>query len=73
MAMRTSDAGSPFLRVYAGEDPFCTVSTKVCIGRQNNNHITFKTLSLALIDNTPKPAVIFRIAARNEKVCFSYR
>lgn len=51
--MRTPDEGSPFLRVYAGQEPSCTVPNK--------------TLNLALIDNTPKPAVIFRIAARNEK------
>lgn len=56
LAMRTADVGSPFLRVYAGAEPSCTVSNK--------------TLTSALIDSTPKPAVIFRIAARNEKVCF---
>jgi host cell factor len=51
--MRTADAGSPFLRVYAGAEASCTVPNK--------------TLASALIDSTPKPAVIFRIAARNEK------
>lgn len=42
-----------FVRVYCGLNPTCTV---------NNN-----SLSSAHIDHTTKPAIIFRIAARNEK------
>ncbi|XP_067133826.1 host cell factor 1 isoform X2 [Centruroides vittatus] len=42
-----------FVRVYCGPNPSCTVS--------NNN------LASAHIDTTTKPAIIFRIAARNEK------
>jgi len=42
-----------FVRVYCGPSPTCTV--------HSNN------LSSAHIDHTTKPAIIFRIAARNEK------
>lgn len=42
-----------FVRVYFGPNPTCTV---------NNN-----SLASAHIDHTTKPAIIFRIAARNEK------
>ncbi|RWS07309.1 host cell factor 1-like protein [Dinothrombium tinctorium] len=42
-----------FIRVYCGLNASCTVS---------NNH-----LQTAHIDTTTKPAIIFRIAARNEK------
>ena len=50
-------AGSPaqlaFVRVYCGPVPQCIVTTA--------------SLSSAHIDYTTKPAIIFRIAARNEK------
>lgn len=49
-----SDAQLAFVRVYAGSEPRCVVS--------NAN------LATAHIENSAKPAVIFRIAARNEKV-----
>ncbi|KAG8186577.1 hypothetical protein JTE90_020871 [Oedothorax gibbosus] len=42
-----------FVRVYCGKDHFCTVSGS--------------NLASAHIDTTTKPAIIFRIAARNEK------
>ncbi|KFM66646.1 hypothetical protein X975_12611, partial [Stegodyphus mimosarum] len=42
-----------FVRVYCGPEPSCTVSSA--------------NLSSAHIDMTTKPAIIFRIAARNEK------
>uniref|UniRef100_T1IJM2 Fibronectin type-III domain-containing protein n=1 Tax=Strigamia maritima TaxID=126957 RepID=T1IJM2_STRMM len=42
-----------FVRVYCGPNPSCTV--------------TNQSLSSAHIDYTTKPAIIFRIAARNEK------
>lgn len=42
-----------FVRVYCGPNPSCTVSNQ--------------SLALAHIDYTTKPAIIFRIAARNEK------
>ncbi|GBM70240.1 Host cell factor 1 [Araneus ventricosus] len=42
-----------FVRVYCGPEPSCTVSST--------------NLSSAHIDMTTKPAIIFRIAARNEK------
>ncbi len=49
--------GSPaqlaFVRVYCGPNPQCTVTTA--------------SLASAHIDYTTKPAIIFRIAARNEK------
>lgn len=43
-----------FVRVYVGSDPFCIVS--------------LANLHAAHIDKSSKPAIIFRIAARNEKV-----
>ena len=50
-------AGSPaqlaFVRVYFGPHPSCVVTTA--------------SLASAHIDYTTKPAIIFRIAARNEK------
>lgn len=49
--------GSPaqlaFVRVYCGPSPSCVVTTA--------------SLASAHIDYTTKPAIIFRIAARNEK------
>lgn len=42
-----------FVRVYCGPEPSCTVSSS--------------NLASAHIDTTTKPAIIFRIAARNEK------
>ncbi|KAM3725360.1 Host cell factor [Dirofilaria immitis] len=42
-----------FVRVYVGSDPFCVVS--------------LANLHAAHIDKSSKPAIIFRIAARNEK------
>lgn len=42
-----------FVRVYCGPAPTCTVTTA--------------SLASAHIDYTTKPAIIFRIAARNEK------
>lgn len=42
----------PYIRVYCGPLPQCTVPNS--------------TLSSAHIDRTVKPAIIFRIAARNE-------
>ena len=49
--------GSPaqlaFVRVYCGPNPSCVVATP--------------SLASAHIDYTTKPAIIFRIAARNEK------
>ena len=42
-----------FVRVYCGPNPQCTVTTA--------------SLSSAHVDYTTKPAIIFRIAARNEK------
>lgn len=45
-----------FLKVYNGIENHCQVA----------GHI----LSNALVDAVPKPAVIFRIAAKNQKVCF---
>ncbi|XP_065179747.1 host cell factor 1-like [Sycon ciliatum] len=42
-----------FVRVYCGAEPLCTVSST--------------SLSSAHVDVTTKPAIIFRIAARNEK------
>ena len=49
--------GSPahlsFVRVFCGPTPSCTVTTA--------------SLASAHIDYTTKPAIIFRIAARNEK------
>ncbi|OZC07341.1 hypothetical protein X798_05651 [Onchocerca flexuosa] len=42
-----------FVRVYVGSDPFCIVS--------------LANLHAAHIDKSSKPAIIFRIAARNEK------
>lgn len=45
-----------FARVYVGANPFCIVS--------------LANLHTAHIDRSSKPAIIFRIAARNEKVNF---
>lgn len=45
-----------FMRVYMGLEPRCIV--------------THSHLQMAHIDNSPKPAIIFRIAAKNEKVFF---
>ncbi|KAK6111314.1 Galactose oxidase central domain family protein [Brugia pahangi] len=42
-----------FVRVYVGSDPFCVVS--------------LANLHTAHIDKSSKPAILFRIAARNEK------
>ena len=56
-AQADAKPGSPaqlaFVRVYCGPNPSCTVSST--------------SLSSAHIDYTTKPAIIFRIAARNEK------
>ena len=49
----TGPAQLAFVRVYCGPNPQCTV--------------TAGSLSSAHIDYTTKPAIIFRIAARNEK------
>ncbi|KAJ8046739.1 Host cell factor 1 [Holothuria leucospilota] len=46
-------AALAFVRVYCGPNPFCVVSS---------TH-----LASAHVDTTSKPAIIFRIAARNEK------
>ena len=58
LAVRGQPAGAggqqlAFMRVYCGAEPQCVVS---------NAH-----LSQALIDTSTKPAVIFRIAAKNDK------
>ena len=56
LAVKSSDPKSgqlAFVRVYCGPAPNCTVAGG--------------TLSGAHVDTTSKPAVIFRIAARNEK------
>jgi hypothetical protein len=42
-----------FVRVYVGPEPACVVSTA--------------NLHAAHVDTTTKPAIIFRIAARNDK------
>lgn len=42
-----------FVRVYCGPSPSCTVNST--------------NLASAHVDTTTKPAIIFRIAARNEK------
>lgn len=49
----TTPAQLAFMRVYCGPNPSCLVQTS--------------SLSNAHIDYTTKPAIIFRIAARNEK------
>lgn len=49
----TSDNQLAFMRVYVGVDPECIVN-------QSN-------LAAAYVDQSAKPAIIFRIAARNEK------
>ncbi|XP_014209291.1 host cell factor 1 [Copidosoma floridanum] len=49
----TTPAQPSFIRVYCGPAAACTVSNK--------------SLSAAHVDTTTKPAIIFRIAARNEK------
>ena len=53
----TSSSSGPvqlaFVRVYCGAQPTCTVSTA--------------TLQSAHIDFSTKPAIIFRIAAKNDK------
>lgn len=57
LAVRNSQIGSEsqlaFARVYVGAEPSCIVS--------------FATLHTAHVDTSTKPAIIFRIAARNEK------
>lgn len=63
LAIQSSQAKSPasgsgpaqlaFMRVYCGSDPRCLVQAS--------------SLANAHIDYTTKPAVIFRIAARNQK------
>lgn len=63
LAIQSSQAGSEakssapaqlaFMRVYCGPSPSCLVQSS--------------SLSNAHIDYTTKPAIIFRIAARNEK------
>ncbi|XP_058873052.1 host cell factor 1-like [Acipenser ruthenus] len=62
LAIQSSQAGEPkasspaqlaFMRVYCGPSPSCLVQSS--------------SLSNAHIDYTTKPAIIFRIAARNEK------
>ncbi|KAG8554411.1 hypothetical protein GDO81_003788 [Engystomops pustulosus] len=50
---KTSPAQLAFMRVYCGPNPSCLVQSS--------------SLSNAHIDYTTKPAIIFRIAARNEK------
>lgn len=53
--MRSASLAQPaFVPVHIGPTPNCIV-----------NH---QNLQLAHIDANPKPAIIFRIAARNEKV-----
>uniref|UniRef100_A0A915Q0W3 Fibronectin type-III domain-containing protein n=1 Tax=Setaria digitata TaxID=48799 RepID=A0A915Q0W3_9BILA len=47
------DTQLAFVRVYVGSDPFCIVS--------------LANLHAAHVDKSSKPAIIFRIAARNEK------
>ncbi|CAJ0931301.1 unnamed protein product, partial [Mesorhabditis belari] len=47
------DSQLAFMRVYVGVEPSCVVT-------QNN-------LNAAYVDTTAKPAIIFRIAAKNEK------
>lgn len=47
-----------FVKVYAGEEPRCIVA--------------HPNLQQAFIDSSPKPAIIFRIAAKNEKVGFLF-
>lgn len=46
-----------FVRVYVGPEPGCLVPNSHLMG--------------AHIDTKSKPAIIFRIAARNEKVFYS--
>ncbi|CAD5218519.1 unnamed protein product [Bursaphelenchus okinawaensis] len=56
LAMKTNSlAGetNSFLKVYSGTEPMCRVDGA--------------NLKKAFVDSTPKPAFIFRIAARNEK------
>lgn len=50
---KTTPAQLAFMRVYCGPNPSCLVQSS--------------SLSNAHIDYTTKPAIIFRIAARNEK------
>lgn len=52
-AKPSAPAQLAFMRVYCGPNPSCLVQTS--------------SLSNAHIDYTTKPAIIFRIAARNEK------
>lgn len=52
-AKASAPAQLAFMRVYCGPNPSCLVQTS--------------SLSNAHIDYTTKPAIIFRIAARNEK------
>ncbi|XGW25544.1 hypothetical protein V3C99_006726 [Haemonchus contortus] len=49
----TSDNQLAFMRVYVGVDPECIVNQS--------------SLAAAFVDQSAKPAIIFRIAARNEK------
>ncbi|KAI6218192.1 Kelch repeat type 1 and Kelch repeat type 2 and Fibronectin domain containing protein [Aphelenchoides fujianensis] len=54
LAMRgATENTNAFMRVYVGKEPRCTVDAS--------------TLHRAHVETNPKPAVIFRIAARNEK------
>ncbi|KAI1715473.1 host cell factor 1 [Ditylenchus destructor] len=54
LAVRNNhDSQLPFVRVYVGSEPRCCVS--------------HASLQAAHVDSSPKPAIIFRIAARNEK------
>jgi host cell factor len=41
--------------------------TQIYCGAESNCVVTAETLALAYIDFTTKPAILFRIAARNEK------
>lgn len=52
-AKASTPAQLAFMRVYCGPNPSCLVQSS--------------SLSNAHIDYTTKPAIIFRIAARNEK------
>lgn len=62
LAVRNTQVGPEaqlaFVRVYVGPEPTCIVSSM--------------NLHAAHIDTTSKPAIIFRIAARNEKVSYFF-
>ncbi|KAM6924426.1 host cell factor 1-like [Xenentodon cancila] len=53
LASATGPAQLAFIRVYCGSEPSCLVQTS--------------SLAKAHIDYTTKPAIVFRIAARNQK------